>query len=55
MAAHWPQIALMDYAFKITISALFFLPIYGVLLSYLSRKLTTLHQLNTKPVVSETH
>lgn len=42
MAANWPQIALMDYAFKITVSALFFLPAYGIVLRYLLRKLTTL-------------
>lgn len=52
MAAHWPQIALMDYAFKITVSALFFLPAYGIVLRYLLRKLTTLtpsHQDNAAP------
>ncbi|WP_037587145.1 7-cyano-7-deazaguanine/7-aminomethyl-7-deazaguanine transporter [Stenoxybacter acetivorans] len=42
MAQHWPQIALLDYAFKITISALFFLPAYGLLLRYLTHKLIVL-------------
>lgn len=42
MAAHWTQISLTDYAFKLTVSALFFLPTYGILLRYLLRKLTTI-------------
>lgn len=44
MAAHWPQIALVDYGFKILICTLFFLPAYGVLLRYLTAKLTALPQ-----------
>ena len=40
MAQHWPEIALNDYACKIIISGLFFLPAYGLLLNYLTRKLT---------------
>lgn len=40
MAAHWPEIALNDYACKIIICGLFFLPAYGLLLNYLTRKLT---------------
>lgn len=39
MAAHWPEIALVDYAIKLGISLLFFLPLYGVLLAWLSRRL----------------
>ena len=31
-----------DYAWKITASGLFFLPAYGVLLRYLTKRLTTL-------------
>ncbi len=42
MAANWPEIALVDYGVKIAVSALFFLPLYGVLLKYLVRRLTTL-------------
>ena len=42
MAANWPEIALVDYGVKIVVSALFFLPLYGVLLKYLVRRLTTL-------------
>lgn len=42
MAAHWQQLALTDYAWKITVSVLFFLPAYGLLLKALTRRLTTL-------------
>lgn len=44
MAANWPHIALGDYAFKISVAALFFLPAYGVILRFLLRKLTALPQ-----------
>ncbi|MED5525297.1 7-cyano-7-deazaguanine/7-aminomethyl-7-deazaguanine transporter [Gallaecimonas pentaromativorans] len=37
MAAHWLQIAWMDYGFKLLISLAFFLPLYGVLLNWLLR------------------
>ncbi|MDO4998269.1 MAG: 7-cyano-7-deazaguanine/7-aminomethyl-7-deazaguanine transporter [Neisseria sp.] len=40
MAANWQHIALIDYAFKLLICTLFFLPAYGVLLAVLSKKLT---------------
>ncbi len=39
MAAHWPEIAALDYAFKLAVSMLFFLPAYGVLLGVLQRHL----------------
>jgi len=42
MAEHWLEIALVDYSFKLIISLLFFLPMYGVLLSFLSAKLEVL-------------
>ncbi|WP_341502463.1 7-cyano-7-deazaguanine/7-aminomethyl-7-deazaguanine transporter [Gallaecimonas sp. GXIMD4217] len=35
MARHWLEIALVDYGFKLVISLLFFLPLYGVLLKRL--------------------
>lgn len=44
MAAHWPEIAWVDFLFKIAICGLFFLPAYGVILKYLTRKLTVLQQ-----------
>lgn len=40
MAAHWPQIALVDYGCKLVIAGLLFLPAYGVLLGVLVRRLT---------------
>lgn len=40
MAEHWVEIAMVDYAWKIIICGLFFLPAYGLLLTYLSRRLT---------------
>ncbi len=39
MALHWPEIAALDYAFKLCISILFFLPLYGILLHWLSEKI----------------
>lgn len=42
MASHWQQLALTDYAWKITVSVLFFLPAYGLLLKVLTRRLTSL-------------
>lgn len=35
MAEHWMEIAIVDYCFKVLISILFFLPMYGVLLNML--------------------
>lgn len=42
MAAHWPEIAFVDYLFKLAICMLFFLPAYGVILNILTKKLTAL-------------
>ncbi|EPM4138131.1 7-cyano-7-deazaguanine/7-aminomethyl-7-deazaguanine transporter [Klebsiella variicola] len=39
MAAHWGEIALVDYSFKVLISIIFFLPMYGVLLNLLLKRL----------------
>ncbi|HFQ8971599.1 TPA: 7-cyano-7-deazaguanine/7-aminomethyl-7-deazaguanine transporter [Klebsiella pneumoniae] len=39
MAAHWGEIALVDYSFKVLISIVFFLPMYGVLLNMLLKRL----------------
>ncbi|MBT8330644.1 MAG: 7-cyano-7-deazaguanine/7-aminomethyl-7-deazaguanine transporter [Desulfofustis sp.] len=36
MAQNWPEIALLDYCFKIAVSIMLFLPAYGVLLSMLT-------------------
>jgi len=39
MAEHWIEIAWVDFGFKIVISLLVFLPMYGLLLNYLTRRL----------------
>lgn len=39
MAAHWGEIATVDYCFKVLISIVFFLPMYGVLLNMLLKRL----------------
>ncbi|HIF9114163.1 TPA: 7-cyano-7-deazaguanine/7-aminomethyl-7-deazaguanine transporter [Photobacterium damselae] len=49
MAANWTEIALVDYSFKLIISLGLFVPMYGVLLNYLVRKLTTLPSYNNSP------
>lgn len=35
MAAHWPEIAALDYGFKLLVSLLLFLPLYGIILRFL--------------------
>lgn len=40
MAQHWVDIALVDYSFKLLICLVFFLPMYGVLLNVLLKRLT---------------
>ena len=44
MAEHWTEIALVDYSFKMLISLLLFIPLYGVLLNYLTSRLTQIEQ-----------
>lgn len=39
IAAHWGEIAIVDYCFKVLISIVFFLPMYGMLLNMLLKKL----------------
>ena len=39
MAEHWVEIATVDYAVKLIISIGLFVPAYGVLLRYLTRKI----------------
>ena len=39
MATHWPEIATVDYAFKLIVSLGLFLPAYGVLLKILQDKI----------------
>mgnify|MGYP000023506860 FL=1 len=40
MASHWQEIALADYGFKLIISLGLFIPMYGVLLAFLVKKIT---------------
>ncbi|OCG41954.1 7-cyano-7-deazaguanine/7-aminomethyl-7-deazaguanine transporter [Gilliamella sp. Bif1-4] len=42
MANHWIEISLMDYSFKILICGLFFLPLYGVILNFILKKLVAM-------------
>ncbi len=37
MAAHWVEIGLVDYGFKLLMSLLFFIPVYGVILNKIQR------------------
>jgi uncharacterized integral membrane protein (TIGR00697 family) len=39
MAAHWPEIAALDYGFKLLVSLLLFLPVYGVLLRIITDRI----------------
>lgn len=43
MAEHWTEIALVDYGFKLVISLGLFVPMYGVLLNFLVKKLTSVN------------
>lgn len=49
MASHWPEIALVDYGWKLLISLVLFLPFYGWLLQRLIARLT----LQTTPVEAQ--
>jgi queuosine precursor transporter len=44
MATNWIEIATVDYGFKIIICGLFFLPLYGVILNFLLKRLTAKSQ-----------
>ncbi len=43
MASHWPEIAALDYAFKLLVSILLFLPLYGALLRLLTDRILVEH------------
>lgn len=50
MAANWVEIAAVDYVIKLAISLLFFLPLYGLLLAWLTRRLVVwTGQVDTAP------
>ena len=42
MAANWPEIAMVDYGFKLLVSLCLFLPAYGVLLKVLEKRIIKL-------------
>lgn len=44
MAAHWVEIALVDYSFKVLICLIFFLPAYGLLLNAALKRMAERHQ-----------
>ncbi|KEY59208.1 7-cyano-7-deazaguanine/7-aminomethyl-7-deazaguanine transporter [Serratia sp. DD3] len=50
MAANWVEIALVDYSFKVMICMLFFLPMYGVLLNMLLKRLSSHQQQSRLPL-----
>ncbi len=39
MTVHWPEIAAVDYGFKIVVSLLLFLPLYGIMLQFLANRI----------------
>lgn len=39
MAAHWGEIAVVDYVIKLAVSLLFFVPAYGVALAAIVRSM----------------
>ncbi len=43
MAEHWTEIALVDYGFKLIISLGLFVPMYGMLLNFLIKKITSVN------------
>ena len=43
MAANWPEIAMVDYVFKLLISLAFFVPVYGVLMGIFIRRIAPAH------------
>lgn len=51
MAEHWTEIALVDYSVKLIISLGLFVPMYGVLLNYLMKKLTTVAEITSQQEV----
>ncbi|MBY0345794.1 MAG: queuosine precursor transporter, partial [Neisseriaceae bacterium] len=53
MAANWVNLALVDYGIKLVFSLAVFIPLYGVLLNYLSRKLLQIgFQIDTNGLVN---
>lgn len=40
MAANWPEIASVDYAIKVVVNLLLFIPVYGIVMANLARRIT---------------
>ncbi|GGQ05195.1 7-cyano-7-deazaguanine/7-aminomethyl-7-deazaguanine transporter [Shewanella litoralis] len=53
MATHWPEIATVDYGFKLIVSLGLFLPAYGVLLKVLQDKILFDSPINNEHVIIE--
>ncbi|UJF19424.1 7-cyano-7-deazaguanine/7-aminomethyl-7-deazaguanine transporter [Vibrio sp. SS-MA-C1-2] len=51
MAEHWKELALLDYSFKLFISITLFVPMYGVFLNYIIRRLTKVNQDSSPKVI----
>lgn len=52
MAAHWPEIAISDYTFKVVVCVGLFVPLYGVFLSWLQRHLLVLTRADDSGIVA---
>lgn len=50
MAAHWPEIALSDYVFKVAVCVGLFVPLYGMFLSWLQKHLLLVTRDDGSPV-----
>ncbi len=51
MAENWQEIAIVDYVFKVLISLIFFVPVYGAILNCLTKHITQAGlTLNKKPI-----
>lgn len=48
MAANWQEIATVDYFFKLFVSLLLFLPMYGMVLRYLTERILTTQRLTSR-------
>ena len=48
MAENWPEIASVDYGFKLIVSLCLFLPAYGILLKVLERRIVNIRQVSNR-------
>ncbi|MBT0722223.1 7-cyano-7-deazaguanine/7-aminomethyl-7-deazaguanine transporter [Tatumella sp. TA1] len=47
MATHWQEIAVVDYSYKVLICLVFFIPVYGVLLNTIIKRLLSPRQVHS--------